>query len=848
MARKSALVLALMAALSASELQALGLGDIVVRSGLNQPLEADIPLVSAQGVDEEMIRASLASPEAFDRAGVERTYFLSNIRFIPVTLPDGRKVVRLRTKDPVKEPFLNFIVEVNWPAGRMQREYTLLMDPPVFAKSPRPAAVSPARSSGPSARYAPSGPAPAYVGTYSGDSYGPTGSSDTLWGIANKVRGSHATAQAMVALYQANPDAFSSRNMNSLKQGKTLKLPSDASIDAVSMAEARRLMIAHNQAWASRSGVDDGPAPVLEAGQGGAVAAGTTTPSGDGRLKLVSPGGKSESAEGGTGDGALRDRLSSAVEAQETLGKENEELRSQLGQLASQVEKMERLVKLKDEQMTALQSGQAAPETPPELAATAETPAATIGQAGEVTPSPDTATPEVAASPDVPPATTTGEASAPADTAATPAVTPPAPTSAATPAAAKPLQTRPAPAEEALLDQLLANPLWLALGGGGVLIVLLGIMALRRRQAAEEEFRLEPTVAPLKFTPPEPEAGLSADLEIPDIEVETEAEVSGAAETAVPQNFDNIADPLGEADIYIAYGKYAQAEELLKATLAKDSSRHEARVKLLECYAEIRDRNAFESEAEKLRGVADLDSGLRARVAELFESTWHGERFTLFGADRPIAEPELPSADDIFANLDVESEPRLGGARPTEPEVPAGEFSLDEAQEFSGLGSFARNEPQPAAEEKFEFDLTPGAAPVADQGMDFDLEGFDLGKKQPTPPAQPADAGLDFNLDAELAAFDIGATAEPAATRAEEPMDFDLDAELAKPAPSLGGLAAEDEDLLAGSDEAATKLDLARAYIDMGDHDGARDILGEVLLEGNIEQKQAAEALLSKLG
>lgn len=819
MARKSALVIALMAALSASGAQALGLGDIVVRSGLNQPLEAEIPLLSAQDVEVDVMRANLASPEAFERAGVERAYFLNSIRFSPATLSDGRKVLRLRTRDPVKEPFLNFIVEINWPSGRMQREYTLLMDPPVFAERSRAAAVAAPIATGPAQRRVSGGPAPAFTGSYSGEAYGPTGGTDTLWGIANKVRNGHSTAQTMVALYQANPDAFSTRNMNSLKQGQTLKVPSGESIDAVSMAEARRLMIAHNQAWGTRSGVSDEPRAVVEAGQAGAASESAPVETGDGRLKLVTPPSGKDS-----GDGAIRDRLSGVVEAQETLSKENEELRSQLGQLASQMDKLERLVKLKDEQLAALQAGKTLPaggaetETMPAGGSAAPTPGQTVPETGEPvatapTPAPESGTSTPAAAP----------------TAPVTQVSKPKP-----PATARP---RPAPAEPDLLSQILAEPLYLA-AGGGALVLLLGLgLFLARRRPAEEEIlpvRPAPTVS-------KPQAATAAtgtvaaaaeslpDLDIPDV-ADTFAvdEPVAAASASSLTNFDNIADPLGEADIYIAYGKYGQAEELLKATLAKDPERHEARLKLLECYAETHNRAAFESEALRLKGAAALDASLVARVAALFEAAWHGERFTLLGEVASAGTSKLPSADDIFANLDVGEAPKAQAPAPDD----SSEFHLDESVEqgFSGFGA-------KPAEEKFEFDLSAGTA-AAEHGGALD---FTLGELSPPPASQPED---DFS-------FALHEEPSSPTPQAEETMDFDLADELAMDQGArddLASLGAEDEDLLAGSDEASTKLDLARAYIDMGDMDGARDILSEVMTEGSLEQKQEAQALLAKLG
>ncbi|MFL6534799.1 MAG: FimV family protein, partial [Pseudomonas sp.] len=108
---------------------ALGLGEITLHSALNQPLRADIALVDAAGLSEGDLSASLASPDDFSRAGVERIFFLNNLRFTPV-LRGGRSFIRVTSSKPVEEPFLNFLVQLNQPNGRLLREYTVLIDPP----------------------------------------------------------------------------------------------------------------------------------------------------------------------------------------------------------------------------------------------------------------------------------------------------------------------------------------------------------------------------------------------------------------------------------------------------------------------------------------------------------------------------------------------------------------------------------------------------------------------------------------------------------------------------------------------------------------------------------------------
>ena len=140
-------VLLMSALLSPSALYALGLGEIKLNSALNQPFDADIELVSAAQEDLSALRAALASSDTFQRYGLDKPPFLSDFTF-RVVKSGGRDVLKVTSPRPVTEPFVTLLVEASWPRGRLLREYTVLLDPPVFAPTPAAAcSISSARIS-----------------------------------------------------------------------------------------------------------------------------------------------------------------------------------------------------------------------------------------------------------------------------------------------------------------------------------------------------------------------------------------------------------------------------------------------------------------------------------------------------------------------------------------------------------------------------------------------------------------------------------------------------------------------------------------------------------------------------
>ncbi len=242
---------------------AVGLGPVEVDTHLNEPLRAEIPLLSMGSVASDEIEVSLASPEEFARVGIDRPGVLTQLTF-EIAGGDAGPVVRVTSEEPVTEPFLSFLVRVSWPQGRLLREYTVLLDPPVTAPAaaPRPEqgpsqAVrrdEPAEAAAPAAEEpatrepAPARPSERATGQPgpdarpSGGTYGPVASGDTLWNIANRTRPDNSISinQMMLALLRTNPDAFFRDNINALQRGAVLRVPDRSEIERMGAAEAHR--------------------------------------------------------------------------------------------------------------------------------------------------------------------------------------------------------------------------------------------------------------------------------------------------------------------------------------------------------------------------------------------------------------------------------------------------------------------------------------------------------------------------------------------------------------------------------------------------------------------------------
>lgn len=388
---------------------ALGLGEIEVSSFLNQPLKAEIEVISPRPGEVDDLLVSLASRDAFEKAGLERPSDLSKLRFKVIKAEDGLSAtIQISTKTPVKEPFLNFLVEADWAKGRLLREFTVLLDPPYFSQQAAPAITT--EQPQPVAQPLQAEPAPiteqpqpvveesmaqAETEPFEPESQPialteePTSTEaeesipyvednaflaqddaseivvqkgDTLWGIASQFKDDdHSMAQVMMAMQSMNPDAFTNENINNLKVGAVLRVPDQISLDSFSRQEAYAQVLEQNGLWddyvARKTGVVEAGSPVATDEQ-------STVEEGDSQLTLVTPDdGVSESAslqndENSENAGQIRKQLALAEEELEASRIENDDLKSRIADLELQLNKFEelqKLVQIEDDSMAQLQ-------------------------------------------------------------------------------------------------------------------------------------------------------------------------------------------------------------------------------------------------------------------------------------------------------------------------------------------------------------------------------------------------------------------------------------------------------------------------------------------------------------
>ncbi|PBJ07073.1 FimV/HubP family polar landmark protein [Pseudomonas sp. ACN5] len=868
--RKLVLAIAAASALSSGMAHALGLGELTLKSTLNQPLVAEIELLDVKDLTAAELVPSLASPEDFAKAGVDRQAFLNDLTFTPVLNANGKSILRVTSSKPLSEPMVKFLVQVMWPNGRLLRDYSVLLDPSKFSPQAADAAAQPA----------PTSTVAAPVTGATKPSQYTTTRRDTLWEIAAKARNGGSIQQTMLAIQALNPDAFIDGNINRLKTGQVLRMPDQAQSTNLPQPKAIAEVAAQNKAWRQGRRYVAKPGAgqqQLDATNRARTDVAPTQAAGD-KLSLVSAESGKNRGKGPAGDAAaLSNKLAVTQESLDSSRRDNAELKSRMADLQSQVDKLQRLIELKNNQLAKLQA---------EGAAGAPGTATAPAMSAELAPNP--------------------AAPAPADTAPVAA----APEAAAAPVG-QPVETTPAASDDQKFNELLSNPVLLGLVGGGAVVLLLLLLLLARRrkaqQAAEKHQRMARALAE--------EQPFSADLDLPEssfegLEVPSPSVKLATAPTPAPAPAPVIApvvmttpiaaplvspaaersdDVLGQAQSHIDAGRLNQAAALLEDGVKREPQRSDLRLKLMEVYGQQGDRDAFVSQERKL--VANGDNfaqveKLKSRFPAMALVAAGGiaaaavaaELDAQYVKDLLLDEPQAPAPeptsfeDDLDSAFDLSLDdldtiqpvaPAPAPAPVPEPEVAAladlDEFPLDDDLSFESvlqqqteikenlddLSDFDLDldlgaQPSPAmlAEDDFLLDLdegvkdfpvveTPAVPDVAlddlDLPADFDLS---LADEMSTPDAFAAELD-DVNAELESLSNSIG---EPTFTEADAALDGD-----------------DEFDFLSGTDEAATKLDLAQAYIDMGDSDGARDILNEVVSEGSDEQKSEAREMLSRL-
>ncbi len=773
MKRKLAVAISLISALGASTVYALGLGEATVKSALNQPLKAEIELLNVKDLGAGEILPGLATREDFLRSGIERVYFLNDLRFNVETDSRGRAIVQLTTKKPVREPYLNFLVEVIWPSGRLLREYSLLIDPPVFAEE-KAAKVAPAKTVStvtPAARPAQtSTAAPAATRTTKQTSrpvegtFGPTSNSDTLWAIALQVRPNSSVSpqQTMLALQDLNPDAFFDGNINKLRSGHVLRIPTLEQIKSRTNRQAVNEVVAQNRAFETGQlapqTVDARPDALVAKGKPSREVTGD-------ELKLVVPRTQQEAAkakahageQGGAGDEAVRNELIATQERLDKSRLEKEELGNKVKDLEEQMQTLKRLLSLKDDQLAAMQAQMSQLDS----AETAKPQGVDVASVAGTTP------PVQATDPSTSPESTESAAQ-PGDgqTASVPAVQPqsvstpgqagePPAQPVMTPAPATPVApTAPAPAVESWFDKivnaLVNNPLYQGLAAGfGLLVVLLLWVVSRNNARKEQEFH--ELMA----------QGGYATVDDQDVLNLGDAAVDNAAQ-GISRNFDDEgSDALTDAGAYIAYGRFDQAASLLENAIAEEPRRSDLRLKLLEVHAKQGNATAFETQYRGLAALRDepaleqaakLRAGLGAEVA---------------------GEDDSVSLDDLESQLRSESfgtkKPAVAtaSARRTEASEPAAiadsaeildsSEALEDASEIDSLS-------QKSLESSRAKSPAPAAPEVDLDDLDVDLDFGEIDAAMSVDATDAVATDIQFNLDESLLE-DQEAAAPPAPTK-----------------------------------------------------------------------------------
>ncbi|NCE87627.1 FimV/HubP family polar landmark protein [Pseudomonas sp. Q1] len=853
--RKLVLAIAAASALSSGMAQALQLGEMTLKSKLNQPLSVEIELLDVGGLTASEITPSLASSQAFVDAGVDRQAFLDDLTFTPVVNPSGRSVVRVTSSKPLPDSYIRFLLQVQWPNGRLMRDYSVLLDPAKFDQ-PAPVASAPAPRLSAPAGAAPAASKPAQYTTTS---------RDTLWEIAEKSRNGASVQQTMLAIQALNPDAFIDGNINRLKTGQVLRLPDRVQATSLPQPKAIAEVRAQNAAWregrrtASRQATGKPQLDATKRTQAGNAPSSTT---GKDNLSLVSAESAKKGAKGKAGDSrGLSDKLAMTQEELDTTRRDNAELKSRAADLQSQLDKLQKLIQLKNDQLARLQAEKADPAAPAPAAISAQLP-------GE-------------------------PAAAPAQPVAPVATVTPAP-EAAKPEASKP-GAAPASADGPF-NELLTNPIVLGVIGGaaGLLVLLLLLLWARHRNARREEEKhlrmaralaeepvfasnidqdlppdsfegLEVPPPSVKLAPAPAPAPAPAHVVEPVVAPTVASVLAPLAVAVAPENSS---DALAQAQSHIDRGHLNQAADILEQAIKHEPKRSDLRLKLMEVYGLQGDKDGFvtqerqlvangqnHAQVEQLKSrfpaMAVLAAGVSAAVAAAALDAQYVKDLL---EDKPTPAPE-PEPFDTDFDLSLDD---LEAASPAEVKA--------DQQTFEALLQ-QQTEAKSNADDLSDFDLDLQLDPPASQADEDFLSGLeDSMKDVPAvePPTLTAGALDDFELPED---FDLSLENEPAGAAATKPDAFatelgDVNAELDRLSQTLEhppiepsfteqdaalGSDEPEYDFLSGTNEVATKLDLAQAYIDMGDADGARDILSEVLTEGDEAQRGEAKEMLGRL-
>lgn len=923
----SRLALALACAFAVTSAQAAGLGRMRVTSALGQPLRAEIDITAVAPDEVASLGARISSADVFEQSSLAYPDVAKDLRLTIETLPDGKRVVRLSSPQPVNDPYLDLMVELYWSTGRFLRQYTFLLDPPelrtlapappesVISQVTLPKAAAPARASesadagssvateasdetssgsatgAPAARSsAATATASARKPTMRGAAAKPSARSgnepqnaeravsagtddfdgrvvvkpgDTLVGIANQFKPAAVDLDTMlVGLFRSNPQAFYDGNMNLLKAGAVLRLPDESVLSAIDPRQARQSVRAHvDDFYTYRKRLvkaAERAAPV-KAGNTGAKA--TSGKISDEVLDKTAPEVIKQDQlkinhATGSGNSDAKTRQDLMAEELSSRDRALKEAQSRVTELERNVNDMRRLLEAQNkvlaefeqrarQQAEAAASAAAAPRPEP-----APTPTPAV-----INPPAEAATAPAQAQATAEPAPASPPATAPKPAAPAPALQP----------------TSTPKAEDASVSPWLPSLASLAL----VVAAAFGWGYWRRRNALSSTETGSASVVALT----------------PNVTPESAPETANSA--FAPSMLDDEpapgggSDPLAEADVYIAYGRDMQAEEILKEGLRQTPARHALRLKLLEVYAARKDMTAFNTtmdEIETATGAQGEDWARAIAIGSVVDpenpryadAATHDFSRTVGSGPAAFDDPEKtvridPAAREALMAMgpgvspaevaddsgQAQSEPSAANAQPAnEDDAQMAQTAITPIDLDFDIDLTSPREPAPATDESDDA--------MARTSVDLNQLDIDVPFTQTLPSLPAGDAASSEPLLAPermLEGLGDKSAASAAKSSPEDsgrislnlPDTLDLDA-----APASSPNAAEADAFATSSDNAAplditaqqemsTKLDLASAYIDIGDKEGARELLQEVRDGGSAEQRQQAEQALAAL-
>jgi pilus assembly protein FimV len=914
MLRKLALSLAVSAALGVSQVHALGLGEIKVNSALNEPLDAEIKLTQVRDLSPLQIQPRMAAVDEYSLAGgVSQTRYLRDIQFQVQLTPDGAGSIRLRSSEPIQEPFLNFMVEVNWPSGRLVREYTLLLDPPVFDPTPVQRTVQPAQLPQPaSAQPAEPRQRPATVSRTTSasnirtrmdaDTQVYVGVNDTLWEIAARSKPANISEhQMMLALLRKNPAAFPSGNINTLRAGSVLDLPSREEASRLTHREAVAEVARQTQLWREGRLQRQQPqakAPVDVSRQAGestesavdtgteaapADATPTTTAEGDaaaqdGQLKIVAPVEEQAAADqsdretaetvtseeagverdGSEAVSAARESLENEVliaqEKIDRLERENTDLNDKLNSVLEQLEAQSRLLELQSQQMATLQT-----ELTRDAARAPATESAHKDSAGLLQ------NPAVL-----------GGIGAGALAVLAGLWLMLRRRGAAEPEKKRELVNVP----EDLRDRNESENKDSGAGAAAAAAAAVGAGAVAGAMAADDSDTEQPApLAPLsgeseeftrppmqKLAPDEPQdldqdlqsLDLDMDLDLNDLDIDDDPELDqldgtldeledeadariDAAEFDLGAEDELTEEPSVQADV--AEETVTESDE----TPTADTDELEFNVKPTEVEEEPSELDSMLGDSDDsddldflLSGDAEEEStsATLAGDDELLEDALKEENgFSL--ADDAVMPTDDMGLDDeqLFGELEANEPPVDNGLHETVAAVEGDDYEIDHDLEAMLQGAAGD-----ADDDAAEVEISDSADDDLDSLLaSFDPEEDDISAGvAPVRPGEQVEEELTANISHDLE-MDLDSEVDELLNSTDD--EIALEEQRSDEAVEV----LDKMNLLSGTDEIETKLDLARAYMEMDDKDGARDILNEITSEGSEEQRLEAQKLLDSL-